>query len=45
MGVQPFYVKGPCPLLWAASQAAHGKITIIDIHNHLNYCVTFILHT
>jgi hypothetical protein len=28
MGLQPFYGKGPHPLLWAGSRAAHGKITV-----------------
>jgi hypothetical protein len=29
-GVQPFYGKGPQPLLWAGSRAAHVKITISE---------------
>jgi len=36
-GVQPFYVKGPRPLLWAGLWVARGKITR-GVHNQLNYC-------
>jgi hypothetical protein len=45
MGLQPFYGKGPHPLLWAGSQAACGKITVNDLPNRLNYCVIFIMYT
>jgi hypothetical protein len=39
MGAQPFYGKGPHPLLWAGSRVARGKITIRGIPNRLYYCV------
>jgi hypothetical protein len=44
MGVQPFYGKGPHPLLSPGSRAAREKITISGIPNRLNYCVIFILY-
>jgi hypothetical protein len=37
------YGKGPCPLLWAPSQATRGKIKIRVTLNRLNYCVMFIV--
>ena len=45
MGVQPFHGQGTQMLLWAGLQAAHEKITITGIPNHLNYHVFFIVHT
>lgn len=44
MGVPPFYGKGPQPLLWAASWATHGKLTISGIPDRLNSYITFILY-
>jgi hypothetical protein len=34
--VQPFYGKGPHPLLWAGSRVARGKITSVRLQLH--YC-------
>jgi hypothetical protein len=45
MGLQPFYGKGPHPLLWASLQAACGKSATSSIHNCLNYCENFIVYT
>jgi hypothetical protein len=45
MALQPFYGKGPRPLLWAGSQAAREKITVSGIPNRLHYYVIFILYT
>jgi hypothetical protein len=39
MGVQPFYGKGPHPLLLAGWQTATSGIP-----NYSNYCVIFIVH-
>jgi len=43
MGVQLFHGQGIHLLLWADLQAAHAKITIIGIPDHLNYCI-FLLY-
>jgi len=45
MVLQPFYGRGPHPLLWAGLRVARGKITMNGIPNHLNYCEIFIMHT
>jgi hypothetical protein len=45
MGLQPFYGKGPHPLLWVGLLAAHGKITVSGIPNCLIYCGIFIAYT
>jgi hypothetical protein len=45
MSTQPFYGKGPHPLLWDGSRAALGKTTVSGIPNCLNYCVIFIVYT
>jgi hypothetical protein len=45
MGLQPFYGKGPQPLLRAGSWAASGKkITLSGIPDCLNYCVICIMY-
>jgi hypothetical protein len=38
MGFEPFYGKGPRPLLWVSSRAAPEKITS-GVPNRLNFCV------
>jgi len=43
MGDQPFYAKGPRPLLQPLSRVARGKITISGIPNRLNYCTVFVV--
>jgi hypothetical protein len=45
MGLQTFYGKGPHLSLSADSRAARGTIAESGIHNRLNYCVIFIVHT
>jgi len=45
MCLQPFYGKGPHPLLLAGSRAPRGKTTISSITNCLNYCENFIAYT
>ena len=44
MGIQPFYVKRPHPLLLDVSRAALGRITVSGIRNSPNYCVIFIIY-
>ena len=39
MGVQLFHGQGIHLLLWADLQAAHEKITITGIPDHLNYSI------
>jgi len=41
MGFQPFYGKGPHPLLWVDSRAARRKITVSGTLHYLNYCEIF----
>jgi hypothetical protein len=45
LNIQHIYGKGPHQLLWPCLRAAHGKITVCGIPNHLNYCVIFVVHT
>jgi hypothetical protein len=40
-GIQPFYSKGPQPLLWASPWATRVKITS-GAHSTPNYCVIFL---
>ena len=44
MGSQPFYGKGPRPLLWAGSPAVQGTRMVSGITNFLNYCDIFIVY-
>ena len=43
VAVQQLYSKGPDPLFCDGSRASRTKIS--DIHNRLNYCVIFVVHT
>jgi len=45
MRLQPFYGKGPHPLLWAGSLAARRVITVSGIRTRLNYRVIFVAYT
>ena len=45
MCLQPFYGKGPHPLLLAGSRDPRGKTTISGIPNCLIYCENFIAYT
>jgi hypothetical protein len=38
MNLQPFYAKGPHPLLWAGSRAVREKVAVDGIPNRINYC-------
>ena len=44
MGLQPFYGKGPHPLLSAGSRAARRKLTISGVPVCLNYCEIFMVY-
>jgi hypothetical protein len=44
VGLQPFYGKGPCCLLWAGLWDMCGKILINGVPDRLNYCVAFMLY-
>jgi hypothetical protein len=45
MAAEALYIKGPVPLQYASSQAAHGNITVSGVPNCLQYCVIFIGYT
>ena len=45
MCLRPFYGKGPHSLLLNGSRAAHGRITVTGVYNHLKYCEIFIVYT
>ena len=39
VGVEPFYGKGPHPLLWAGWRTGIGKTTVSGMPKSLNYFV------
>jgi len=45
MSIKTFYGTRLQTLWWPGSQATHGKISVSDILNCLNYCVIFIVCT
>jgi len=44
VGVEPFYGKGPHPLLWAGLRTAIGKTTVSGMPKRLNYFVIYITY-
>jgi hypothetical protein len=44
LGVEPFYGKGPHPLLWAGLRTALRKTTVSGMPKRLNYFVIFMAY-